>query len=124
MHYGFRVTNWSNYGEAFNIRYNKDFEPLDYQTFEKGEQYYSKTIPEPRVSFSVNSGRYSSFKLSYNKTIQHIHLINNGISPFNMLDAWLPSGPNIKPQMAHIFDLGFFHAWPQKFVDLQTDILL
>jgi hypothetical protein len=77
---------------------------------------------EPRVSLSFKAGLYASFKLSYNRTIQHINQINNSISPFNSLEVWLPSGPNIKPQYADIYDLGFVKAWPERAVDLSMDV--
>ena len=77
--------------------------------YAKGVRYYSRTFLEPRISISFKTGRHASFKASYNRTTQHINQISNSISPFNSLEVWLPSGPNIKPQLADIADLGLHH---------------
>ncbi len=122
VHYGIRISNWSNYGEAFSIVYDEDYNPQSYAEYAKGVRYYSKTYLEPRISVSFKTGKYASLKASYNRAIQHINQINNSISPFNSLEVWLPSGPNIKPQFADIFDLGFMKSWPDHGLDLSMDV--
>jgi hypothetical protein len=122
LHYGLRYSNWSNYGEAFSIGYDEAYNPVSYHEYAKGERYYSKSFPEPRVSVSFRTGPMAYIKASYNRTIQHINQINNSISPLNSLEVWLPSGPNIKPQSAHILDLGFQKAWPERSVDVSADV--
>jgi hypothetical protein len=122
VNYGFRLSNWSNYGEAFSVLYDENYNPLSYEEYPKGKRYYSKNFLEPRISLSVRTGRLASLKASYNRTTQHINLINNSISPFNTLEVWLPSGPNIKPQYADIFDLGFVKAWPAVLIDISADV--
>jgi hypothetical protein len=77
---------------------------------------------EPRISVSIRTGKFSSLKASYNRAIQHINQINNSISPFNSFEVWLPSGPNLKPQYADIFDVGFVKAWPVKALELNMDV--
>ncbi len=122
VNYGFRFSNWSNYGEAFSIIYDHDYHPASYAEYAKGTRYYSRNLLEPRISVSFRTGKYASVKASYNRTIQHINQINNSISPFNSLEVWLPSGPNIRPQYADIFNLGFVKSWPGKSVDLNLDV--
>jgi hypothetical protein len=122
LHYGLRFSNWSNYGEAFSIVYDDHYEPVSNTTYEKGVRYYSKSFLEPRISVSFRTGRFTSFKVSYNRAIQHINQINNSISPFNSLEVWLPSGPNIKPQYADLYDVGFVKAWPDRALELNMDI--
>ncbi len=122
LNYGVRLNNWSDFGEAFTIVYDGFYEPTGYINYEKGEKYYTSTNIEPRISASVKTGKYSSFKLSYNKTIQHINLINNSISPFNSLEVWLPSGPNIKRQHAHIVNLGFIQTLNNQLIDVHADV--
>lgn len=118
---GFRLTRWSNSGEAFIVEYQQ-YEPVDYKTYKKGERYYLSNSWEPRISVGYKTGDYSSIKASYNRTLQHINLINNSISPFNTLEVWLPSGPNIKPQQADIYNLGFVNSWPDKTIELTLDV--
>lgn len=122
LNYGLRTSRWSDIGEAFSIDYNNAYEPVDTLVFSKGERYFSKGFIEPRISVSFKTGEYQSIKASYNRNVQHINLINNSISPFNSLEVWLPSGPNIKPQMADIYNLGYIIAWPKKSVEFSTDV--
>jgi hypothetical protein len=123
LHYGLRISNWSNYGEAFSIVYDETYNPVSYNEYAKGERYYSSSLPEPRVSVSFRTGHRAYIRASYNRTIQHINQINNSISPLNSLEVWLPSGPNIKPQTAHIFDLGFQKTWPGRSIDVSADVI-
>jgi hypothetical protein len=119
---GLRFSNWSDYGEALSVVYNEFHKPVSYNQYEKGVRYYSKSFVEPRLSLSLKAGRYTSLKASYNRMIQHINQINNSISPFNSLEVWLPSGPNIKPQQADIYNIGIFTAWPDIDIDLSADV--
>ena len=122
LRYGLRISNWSNYGEGFSIVYDEAYNPVSYNEYAKGERYYSKSFPEPRVSVSFRTGHRAYVRASYNRTVQNINQINNSISPLNSLEVWLPSGPNIKPQTAHIFDLGFQKTWPQRSFDVSADL--
>jgi hypothetical protein len=122
VNYGFRFSNWSDYGEAFSILYDSEYNPASYTEYAKGVRYYSKSFLEPRISISFKTGKFTSLKASYNRNIQHINQINNSISPFNSLEVWLPSCPNIKPQYADVFDLGFVKAWPNRSIDFTADV--
>lgn len=118
---GLRISLWQNYGAGFVVRY-QDYQPVDTTMYKKNERYFSALALEPRLSVSYKMGEFSSVKASYNRTIQHINLISNSISPFNSLEVWLPSGPNIKPQKADIFNLGFLKSWDTKTVDFTADV--
>ncbi len=122
INYGLRLSNWCNYGEAFSIVYDENNNPVSMMEYAKGIRYYSRTFLEPRISISFKTGRHASFKACYNRTTQHINQISNSISPFNSLEVWLPSGPNIKPQLADIADLGYTIFWPGRSVDLTLDV--
>jgi hypothetical protein len=122
LNIGFRISNWSNYGEAFNIVFDNDFNPVSRNEYAKGVRYFSSNFIEPRASLSLKTGKLSSVKISYNRTIQHISQINNTVSPLNALEVWLPSGPNLKPQYSDIYDLGFVKAWPAREIELSSDI--
>jgi hypothetical protein len=122
LNYGLRISNWSNYGEAFSIVYDENYNPVSQNSYSKGERYYSNNNIEPRISLSIKTGSLSSIKLSYNRPVQYINLINNSISPLNSLEVWLPSGPNIKHQYADVYNAGYIKEWPKIKVDLSADI--
>lgn len=62
---------------------------------------------EPRLSVSYQLNDDNSFKGSYQRTVQYIHLISNTTSP-TPLDIWTPSGPYIEPQKSDQWAIGYF----------------
>lgn len=69
------------------------------------EQLYMH--PEFRFSANFTVNRYRSIKLSYNKTVQYIHLLTNttAISP---TDTWKLSDKYMLPQLGHQVSAGYF----------------
>lgn len=59
---------------------------------------------DPRISLNYHAGNRLSFRLSYNRTHQFIHLLSKSqISQAN--DLWLPSSKGLKPQLANQYSL-------------------
>lgn len=77
------------------------------KTYGDGEVIAQYGNLEPRISFRVQAGPRASFKGSYNRMAQYLHLISNTTAS-NPLDVWNPSSTNIKPQLADQFTLGYF----------------
>lgn len=119
---GVRLTNWSNRGKAFMVYFNKLYEIDSIRNYKESEKFYSHLSFEPQVSLSYFFSKQNSLSISYNKNTQHINLINNSISPFNSLEIWLPSGPNIKPQKANAFNLAYVRASKNQLYEFQADI--
>ena len=69
------------------------------------DQQYSTL--EPRISLRYSFDPSTSFKASYNRTSQFIHLLSNttGVLPN---DQWILSNSIIKPSTSNNFSLGFF----------------
>ncbi len=107
LNYGFRATTWANKGETYEMVYDKNYELVKQEKHENNEKYYEYSTISPRITVSLKTGDYASIKFSYSASVQHINLLNNSVSPFNTLEVWLPSGPNIKPQKSNIIDLGY-----------------
>ena len=63
--------------------------------------------PEYRLSANYSINHSSSFKLSYNKTAQYIHMLSNttAISP---TDTWKLSDKYLVPQTGHQISAGYF----------------
>jgi len=61
---------------------------------------------EPRLALDYLLDASSSFKISYNRLSQNIHLISNTTAT-NPLDIWIPSTNNIKPEIGNHFGLGY-----------------
>ncbi|WP_116125553.1 TonB-dependent receptor [Lewinella sp. IMCC34183] len=62
---------------------------------------------EPRAAAQYSLGGSRSLKLSYQRTVQYIHLLSNTTASIP-LDIWTPSTNNIEPQLADQVALGYF----------------
>ncbi len=62
---------------------------------------------EPRISARFNVTSNQSFKASYNRMRQYIHLISNTTSP-TPVDLWQVSNKYLPPQLADNFSFGYF----------------
>lgn len=110
--YGLRLSNFQYLGPA-NVYEWETTEPGERKELvsesraEKYESIASYTNLEPRISLNAQTGPKTSFKASYNKMSQYIHLISNTTAS-NPLDVWRPSTNNILPQTGDQYALGFF----------------
>ncbi len=110
---GLRVTAWQNKGPATEYQILKVSEggimrdSLAVSSYPDGEVYHQSFALDPRISMVYQGGSKNIFKLSYSRASQFQYLITNSISPFTSLEVWLPAGPNVKPQFAHQFTLGY-----------------
>jgi hypothetical protein len=110
VNYGLRLTSWTNTGEAFEFIYDQNRNPVDTLYYKKGEDYKKYVNLEPRLTLSYLLNENSSFKTSFSRNIQNVHLISNSISPFTSLEVWLPSSINIKPQVSNQMTLGYYRS--------------
>lgn len=62
---------------------------------------------EPRFSLKYLLNESASFKASYMRTAQYVHLISNTAASVPV-DVWTPSTNNLRPQMADQVALGYF----------------
>jgi hypothetical protein len=63
----------------------------------------------------------NSFKASYMRTAQYIHLISNTTAS-TPLDVWTPSTNNIQPQTAHQVALGYFQNFRGNDYELSAEV--
>ncbi len=116
---GLRFTAWQNIGPATEYDIVKssggDFETDSLVVIEypPDKVYYTSYSLDPRLSLVYQPGKRHMLKASYSRTSQFQFLITNSISPFTSLEVWLPAGPNVKPQVANQFTLGYIHRFGQ-----------
>lgn len=118
--YGVRLSSFFHLGKRTINLYKNDF-TVNYiperQIYQKGTpigtEYHhgGKIIDvfsnfEPRLTMSYSLNDNQSFKASYARTSQYIHLITNTSSP-TPLDVWTTSDRYLKPQLADQFAIGF-----------------
>lgn len=110
MEYGLRFSMFQNTGKTTYYGYDRS-NPAEYvanDTIETiGSIYNTYSNFEPRFSLRYTLNESTSFKTSYNRTAQYLHLANNSTSA-SPLAIWFPSTPNVKPQMADQVAAGIF----------------
>lgn len=121
INYGLRFTSWTNVGEAFEFKFDKEHNVTDTLVYAAGQSYIRFINAEPRFTLQYTPADNSSIKLGYARHVQNLHLISNSISPFTALEVWLPSSINIKPQIADQLSLGFYHVLNQKGITLSAE---
>ncbi len=88
---------------------------------EEGEVIEDYFNLEPRLSIKLDLGQSSSFKASYNRTAQYIHLLSN-TSASTPVDIWTPATNNIKPAMADQVALGYFQNFKENTYEFSGEI--
>ncbi|MDO9255846.1 MAG: TonB-dependent receptor [Bacteroidales bacterium] len=106
--YGFRLSRWSDLGPTSVYFFDANHNVIDTIDVAGNTIYKSFLTFEPRISLKYALGKNSSLHVNYNRNVQHLQMLSNSTSPFTSLDVWVPSGPNIKPQIADQVSLGFF----------------
>lgn len=106
MTVGLRMSAYSQLGPFTRYIEDAHFQVLDTVSFGKSKRIKSYYNFEPRVAFRYSLTSSSSVKISYDKTVQYMHMAP--LSSVSLpLDIWLPSSPVIKPQIAHQFSAGY-----------------
>ena len=104
---GLRGTIFQNMGESTVYNFDDNYQKTDSTVYNSGEIYNTFWGLEPRVNFRYSLNNFSSIKGSYARTKQFIQLASNSTAG-SPLDIWVPSSPNINPQKADQYALGYF----------------
>ncbi len=132
--YGLRFSHFIRLGQdQLNVYKNDNpvvFDPsqLIYQKAEPirsinakgGENLATFSNFEPRLSLSYRLNDNISFKASYTRLAQYLHLLSNTSSP-TPLDVWTPSGPFTKAQLLDQYALGFFKDINNNMFSFETE---
>ena len=95
------------------VSYDSEFKvyekatPIGTKLYDRNETIASYSNLEPRLSVSYAFNEAQSFKASYNRMTQYLHLISNTQSP-TPLDVWAPSDKFLKPQLLDQYAVGYF----------------
>jgi len=134
IQFGGRLSNFIRLGQKLNTYVNDD--PLFYNSALKiyqgsepnGEIDYSRGTVlknflylEPRLAFAYQNNSSQSFKVSYNRMVQYLHLISNTNSP-TPIDIWAPSGKFIDPQILDQYAIGYFKTFNSNRYNLEFEV--
>jgi hypothetical protein len=121
LRYGLRASFFQNIG--FGVLYNYDdaHNATDSTVYPRGEIYNNYFGLEPRLGFSYSLNEISSIKGSYSRTRQYIHLASNSTSG-TPLDIWIPSSPNVAPQVADQVSVGYYRNFLAGMMETSAEI--
>ena len=107
LNYGIRLTSFSLLGPGNFSTYDSASNII--QTTVKTGSGAVKTYlnPEPRFSASWLLNPLSSFKASYTRNVQNLHLLSNSAA-INPTDIWIPSSLQVKPEIADQVAIGYY----------------
>jgi hypothetical protein len=120
LKYGVRFSVFQNIGKTTIYKYNVGHEVYDTINYPSGDIFYTHPLGiEPRIGLNYVINDQSSVKASYSRTVQYLQLASNsnGSMP---LDVWFPSSPNVKPQKADQYSIGYFRNFLNN--DLETSV--
>lgn len=135
LQYGARFSNFTRLGQdeinvyandtpvIYNAQFKKyeSAEAIGSESYKRSDALATFNNFEPRVSLSYLIDTETSFKLSYNRMAQYLHLLSNTASP-TPLDVWAPSGQFIKPQLLDQFAAGYFKSIKNGDYSLETEV--
>jgi hypothetical protein len=106
----------------------------DTTNFKSGEIVQSYYNIEPRLNMAYVLNQANSFKFSYTRNTQNLHLLQNSNSS-TPTDIWISSSNNVKPEIGDQISLGYFrnfndnkyqfssevyYKWMQNQIDLKN----
>jgi len=107
LNYGLRVPVYWMVGPGDNYTFDVNGNVQDTTHYEPWEKIVSYATLEPRISANFRAGPVASFKVSFNRLSQYVHLLSNTTSE-RPTDVWIPSSPLVKPQLVNQFAAGYF----------------
>lgn len=141
--YGLYIDNEQKLSSLFSIQYGLRLSAFDYlgaqtvydyigeswehktpvnpRTYKKGESIAFYSNLEPRFSANYTLNESSSFKFSYNRMAQYIHLISSSTAA-SPTDIWSPTTNNIKPELADQLALGYFKNLKQNKYETSVEV--
>ena len=133
INYGMRLSAYHLFGPGDFYTYENG-ETVKTETFAKGEIVQSYFNLEPRLNIAYILNDRNSFKASYTRNTQNLHLVSNSTSSMPT-DVWISSSNNVKPEIGDQVSLGYFsnladdkfqfsseiyYRWMQNQIDLKN----
>jgi outer membrane receptor for ferrienterochelin and colicin len=104
---GIRYSLFQNMGKTNVYTLNDEYRTIDTLKYGEGDIYNHFQAFEPRLALTYRTGVNSSIKAGYSRTSQYVHVASNS-NVGSLIDIWVGSGVNIKPQLADLYSAGFF----------------
>jgi TonB-dependent receptor-like protein/carboxypeptidase-like protein len=119
--YGLRISIFSVLGPGNFYSYDSSGNTKDTVTYSSGHFVKTYINLEPRFSASWQLNENSSFKFSYTRNVQNLHLLSNSTAG-NPTDLWIPSSNNVKPEIADQEAVGYFRNFKDNKYEFSTEV--
>ena len=121
--YGLRFNVFQNIGSATLYTFAKgypNYTVTDTTYYSSGKIFHTYQGFEPRLGINYTFNEKSSMKASFSRTIQNMQLASNSAGGMP-LDVWLPSSPNVKPQKANQYAVGYFRNFANNTIETSIE---
>ncbi|GGH14190.1 collagen-binding protein [Mucilaginibacter phyllosphaerae] len=119
--YGLRLSNMALYGPGSFNTYDAAGNITSSQSYGSGAAVKSYLNLEPRFSASYATSDAASFKLSYNRNTQNIHLLTTSSSS-SPTDLYVMSSNNIKPEISDQVSTGWFRNFKDNTYEFSAEV--
>jgi hypothetical protein len=120
LKYGFRYSIFQNIGKGTLYKFNSEYKVTDSLYYPSGKIFHTYQGIEPRAGLNFSINENSSVKASYSHTLQYMQLASNSTGGMP-LDVWFPSSPNVKPQKADQYSIGYFRNFLNNTIETSVE---
>jgi hypothetical protein len=118
--YGLRLSMFNAFGPGTFYTYNDDGDITDSVVKRSGEILKTYKYLEPRFAASWLLSPNESFKFSYTRNVQNLHLLSNSTGA-NPTDLWIGSSNNVQPRIADQLSVGYFRNFKNNLYEFSAE---
>ena len=119
--YGLRLTLLSVMGPDSVYTYDTSGNTHTSKWYGSGNIVKTYINPEPRFSASYQLNENSSVKLSYDRNVQNIHLLNNSTST-SPTNVYLPTSNIVQPEISDQIAAGYYNTFHHRDYEFSTEM--
>jgi hypothetical protein len=119
--FGLRYSLFQNMGKTDVFILDDEYFTTDTAQYGKGDIYNHYQSFEPRFAMNLKLNANNAIKAGYSRTSQYVHVASNS-NVGSLLDIWVGSGTNIKPQLADLYSIGFFHNSRNNMIEASVEV--
>jgi hypothetical protein len=121
FNYGLRFSSFIVTGPGTFNTYDSAGDITQTKTYGDGQVVSSYFNIEPRFSVSFQMSENNSVKASYTRNVQNLHLLSNSATS-NPTDLWIPSSPNVQPEIADQVSLGYYRNFQDNNYEFSAEV--
>jgi len=121
LKYGLRLSIFQNIGKGTLLQMDSAYNVIGKREYASGKIFNTYINPEPRLGVTYLIDAENSLKASYTHAVQYVQLASNSQTG-NPLDVWFPASPNVKPQKADQWAMGYFRNFKNNTIETSLEV--